>query len=313
MPTPLPPLDHLRAFEAAGRLLSFKMAASELHVTPAAVGQRIRALEELLGAKLFLRKTRQVDLTDDGEALLRDVTEGLDAIRRGLAHLRNRGSDNVVVVSTTNTFSELCLLPHLPEFSRLHPDIDLRIVSTDERLNLVAGEADVGIRFGRGDYGGCESRVLAGDAYAPVCAPSLLDGDPAKVSLADICRLPLIETTWRVERQAAPSWSAWLAAQAAGTVPVTRRINVSVEAHAIHAALDGQGVALANLTFARGLIDSRRLVRLLGDEAKLVPAFRHHLVWPAHRSTKASRRFRDWIIDRFADHSPCSERLSSGA
>jgi len=313
MNPPLPPLDHLRAVECAGRLLSFKMAAAELHVTPAAVGQRIRALEELLGAQLFLRKTRQVDLTGDGEALLRDVTEGLDAIRRGLAHLRNRISDNVVVVSATNTFSELCLLPYLPEFSRAHPDIDLRIVSTDERLNLTAGEADVAIRFGRGDYSGCESKFLAGDAYVPVCAPSLFDGDPAMASLADICRMPLIETTWQVERQAAPSWSSWISAQAAGRVSTARRINVSVEAHAIHAALDGQGVALANLTFVKGFIETGRLVRLMGEEAKLVPVFRHYLVWPELRSTQASRQFRAWILDRFADHAPCAERLSSGA
>ena len=299
MNKPLPPLDHLRAFEAAGRHLSFKEAAEELNVTPAAVGQRIRSLESQLGTVLFHRKTRQVHLTDEGALLLDDVSVGLDRIRIGISRLAARKADNVLTVSATNSFAEMVLLPKLPEFLALMPDSDVRLVSTDERLDLNSYDADVAVRFGRGNYPQYESLPLYHDLYVPVCSSSFaLMNDPIEQA-SDLLSVPLVEAIWPVQQVAAPSWKKWFESNGLSLPAGEPRFNLSVEAHAIRAALSGQGVTLANYLFVRDEIAKGSLIRLLPKSGDYTSVFQHYLLWRKNDDKDLVVKFKNWLAATF--------------
>ena len=160
MSKPLPPLDHLHAFEVAARHLSFKKSAHEMNVTPAAIGQRGRSLESILKCALFVRHTRQVDLTPEGRLLFEDISQPLTGLKNSISRHWGRQNSPVLHISTTNSFTELNLLPVLPGFTDQFPDADVRIVSTNKKLDLDKYEADVCIRLGPGPVRGIRSRCV---------------------------------------------------------------------------------------------------------------------------------------------------------
>ena len=295
---PLPPLDHLRAFEAAARHLSFKEAANELSVTPAAIGQRIRALESHLKLSLFTRMTRKVVLTNDGEELMSAVSTGLSTIRQGLTRIQARQHTNTLTISTTNSFTERCLLPRLPEFSTLYPDCDVRIIATDERVDFINDNVDLAIRFGRGDYQNSHSVRLIDDNYIPVCAPDLLPG--AKIqSPEDLYGYVLINTDWQVERAAMPTWDKWFEMYGFHSPATVRWLTVSIEAHAIRAATNRQGIALAHQLFVEQDLREGRLIQVLDHSFSLKSEFSHYLVWPDSAKSDLADKFREWAITAF--------------
>ncbi|MEM8539332.1 MAG: LysR substrate-binding domain-containing protein [Pseudomonadota bacterium] len=299
----LPSLDHLRAFEAAGRQLSFKAAATELNVTPAAIGQRIRSLEAQLGTPLFVRKVRQIEMTESGKALLADVADGLSIIRAGILRLDQKQSNRVLNVSTTNTFAETCLLPNLPEFLQSNPGHDVRIISTDRRLNPEDDDIDLFIRFGRGKDHGLKSRLLTQDVYVPVASPDFLSRQ-VKIQTADqLVSLPLIETDWQVEKSFSPRWRTWFANRGLPASDVNAQIRVTVEGHAIRAASTGQGVALVNRTFISSELASGTLIQLLPGIGDHVTEFRHRLLWHEARYTTLCARFSEWLLEHLSDRS----------
>ena len=253
----LPPLPVLRAFEAAARHLSFKKAAEELHVTPAAVSQQIKALESYLDLPLFRRLTRALELTEHGAAMLPKIREGFECLAAAVeAAGEHRGG--ALTVTAPPSFATHWLLSRLPRFAAAHPEIALRLASSpdsvdrrgetailDEALVDLRGEAStVAIRYGTGIYPGYWVERLFAPVYVPVCSPKLLAGRPPLRTPADLGRQVLIhdETIDDGER---PIWAAWLQAAGADDIDAERGPHFSNAALAIEAAVAGQGVALA--------------------------------------------------------------------
>lgn len=174
MRKPLPPLSSLRSFEAVARQLSFSKAAEELHVTPGAVSQQIRGLEELLGAKLFDRTKRWVALTDIAVRMLPDIQAGLDSLSRACSNEAMPVGERTLTISVAPSFASKWLLPRLPGFYDRHPDIDLRISATVGLADFKRDKVDLAIRLGHGRYPGVHAEPLFTEALTRSARPNCL-------------------------------------------------------------------------------------------------------------------------------------------
>jgi LysR family glycine cleavage system transcriptional activator len=237
----IPSLSALRAFEAAARLRSFKQAADELAVTATAVSHRIRSLEDEIGCRLFVRKTRAVDLTPEGRSLYSAVREGFDTIASGVERLRQRARP-LVKLSTTPAFAAKWLVPRLADFQAQHPDIDIHVHASNRPIDLTTGSVDIAIRYGQGRYDGMKSTLLLQDRFAPVASPTL-----NVASAADLNRRTLIHFDWEQALPVDLTWAAWARAAQLPELNTEGGIRYSDESHAIQAAVAGQGVALLSL------------------------------------------------------------------
>ncbi|MGO4378697.1 LysR substrate-binding domain-containing protein [Pseudoduganella sp. RAF19] len=264
----LPSLSALRAFEAAARHLSFKLAAEELSVTATSISHQMKALEEALDCRLFVRKTRAVELTEQGRILLQATGAGFDAIAAGVESLRNAGR-RTVTLSTTPAFAARWLVPRLAAFQQAHPGIDLHVQATTQVADLRSGGADLAVRGGRGHYAGLQATLLMRGDYAPVASPRLKLRRPR-----DLLKHPLIHFEWQRGGSGAQTWARW--AQAAGLeLEASAGIVFSEESHAVQAAIAGQGVALASLPLvseeiAMGLLEAPFAPLLQGFDYYLV-------------------------------------------
>ena len=170
----LPPLKSLQAFEAAGRLLSFTEAAQELNVTPGAISQQIRMLEEFLELKLFKRMNRMIILTDAGQIFLPMISAGFEQFSEAVGQLQKTQSDGPLTITSAPSFVSKWLIPRLARFKGLHPEIDVRIDTSDRLVDFLHEDIDVGIRFGDGVYPELETVFLFSFDLIPVCSPELL-------------------------------------------------------------------------------------------------------------------------------------------
>lgn len=248
----LPSLSLLRTFEAAARHLSFKKAAAEVCVTPAAVSQQIRALEAYLGVPLFHRKVRALALTEHGAAMLPGIRKGFDCLAAAVESTRQE-SAGPLVVTAPPSFASHWLVPRLPRFAAAHPDVDLRLASTSDtvdgpreasvldslRTDPREVRSDVAILYGKGRYPGFRVVPLFAPDYVPVCAPSLVEA--GLHAPPDLPRFALIHD----DTLSDVGWTAWL--HKAGLDPqlARRGRHFSNAALALAATLDGQGVVLA--------------------------------------------------------------------
>lgn len=250
----LPPLATLRAFEAAARHLSFKQAAAELAVTPTAISHQIRLLEETLGRRLFERRARRVALTAAGQVLYPALREGLDAMARAVDAVRAMRNDRAVTLTATMTFTSKWLVPRVAAFRSRHPDIGLRVLASNDPIDLESGAADIAVRYGRGPYPGHRFDPLFQSRFAPVCSPRLDLRNPA-----DFGRQTLIHFQWRHVDPDTPLWPRWFAKAGLPYRPEAE-LTFSDETHALQAAAAGQGVVLANLAFVADELASGALV-----------------------------------------------------
>ena len=184
----LPPLNALRAFEAAARHLSFTKAAGELSVTPAAVSHQVKALEDYFGIQLFRRLTRALLLTDAGQTALPALRDGFDKLAEASERLRAHDARGMLTVSVSPSFAAKWLVPRLDDFRTVHPDIDLRLDASDTIVDLARGEADLSIRYGPGGYRDLRVDLLFEAEVFPVCAPGLCDGQHPLREPADLHR-----------------------------------------------------------------------------------------------------------------------------
>lgn len=288
----LPPLSQLRAFEAAARHRSFKEAANELSVTPAAVSHQIRDLEAWLGSPLFERRTRQVVPTRQAQLLYPVLREGFDAFAQAIGAIAALPGDSVVTLSATPAFVTQWLLPRLPRFNERHPGIELQIHAGDEPVDLARGAADLAIRYGNGPYPEHEAIELAADRFVPVASPTLALREPA-----DLASHRLIHFEWKRARAGLPAWPAWLRKAGLGHVDASRGLRFSEEVHAIQAAIAGQGVALLSLTLLRQEMLRGVLVSPFGPA---LPGPRYHLLRHERRHARdADDAVRQWILEEF--------------
>lgn len=298
----LPPLNSLRAFEAAARHLSFTKAARELHVTPAAVSQQIRQLEDYYGLPLFRRTTRSLILTEAAQLALPDVKEAFDRLFDADRRLSSDRHGNILTVSSSPSMGERWLLPRLERFRIAHPEIDIRIDTTDTLADFVNDRVDIAIRYGRGNYEGLEADVLMQDVAYPVCSPVLLEGDTPLKSPGDLRHHTLLHPEWRQERDSQPSWQMWLRAAGVTGVDVTRGLRFSSDTMLAHAAVDGLGVALALSSMVQRELADGRLIRPFGDGgSEITTAFRPYLVYPKRNlALPRVAAFRDWALNEAA-------------
>ncbi len=288
----MPPLNSLRAFEAAARHLSMVRAAEELHVTPAAVSQQIKQIEDFLGQPLF-RRGRKLALSDAAMAALPLLTDAFDRLERAALQLRAGASDGPLVVSTPPAFAARWLVPRLENFQSRHPEIELRLLATRRLVDFSLEDVDAAIRFGTGDFPGLNAERLMPEAIIPVAAPSLAEGIK---NCADIARQPLLNDEWQTDHQLFPDWETWLASH--GVMPdAPLRIRHFGESNlTIQAAISGLGVALVWRSLVEDDLKAGRLVHV-ANEIMATP-MAYHLVMPAGRIGLAKiAAFREWLLE----------------
>jgi LysR family glycine cleavage system transcriptional activator len=301
-----PPLNALRAFEAAARHLSFKKAAEELFVTPAAVSQQVKSLEEYLGVPLFRRLTRAIELTTPGQAMLPKLREGFDCFVAGLALARRTEERGRISVSAPPNFAARWLLPRLASFTASYPQFDLRITGTLKAIDNPEhdsptdpgrgdAEAQVAIRYGTGDYPGALVDLLFRPVYVPVCSPKLLGRGPSLRKPSDLKFHVLIHDDSSPGDEERPGWEEWLRFAEAKGIDSSRGPRFSNASLVHEAAIDGLGVALA----LRPLVDSDiREGRLVVPFERAAPTrFAYYLVTPESlREHPAADSFRIWML-----------------
>ncbi len=290
----LPPIAALRGFEAAARHLSFSRAAAELHVTPAAISQQIRGLEELYGTALFIRTTRSLTLTPAGAAILPPLRDGFSAFREVHRRLNAERESGLLTVSVYPTLAEKWLIPRLEGFRSAYPDIDLRFDATDRFTDFQRDGVDIAIRYGTGDYPGLTVIPFLEENAVPVCSPTLA----ARLkSLEDLRGETLLHAEWRMEREAAANWRLWLKAAHLTGIDPSRGLRFSSEAMLVQAAIDGLGVALTQSTLVQGDIAAGRLALPFGEDHSMATEFGHFIVYPKTSETIPKLvAFRDWAL-----------------
>jgi len=291
----LPPLNSLRAFEAAARHLSFTKAAAELNVTPAAVSQQVKLLEDYFGVALFRRLTRALLLTDAGNRLLPGVSEGMNVLADAVRVTRLINETNILTVSVSPAFGASWLVPRLDAFRQAHPKFDVRIDATDRKVNFEHENVDLAVRYGTGVYPGLYSEPLLENFLFPVCSPSLLSGSHPLQNPQDLKHHTLLHLEWNVLSESAPDWSSWLSASGVHDIATERGPRFTTEALGIKAAVEGQGVLLASTASVSNDLAKGNLVRPFGSIQKAV-SFTYHLVYLEKRKNDPRIvAFSDWV------------------
>lgn len=300
----MPGLPALRVFEAAARHLSFSRAAEELAVTPAAVSNQIRTLEEQMGVQLFWRTSRTVRLTGHGQILLTGVTEAFGILGRTFERLGGLAS-TTLGVSMSASFAAKWLVPRLDHFRQLHPGIDLRIEVSDEVVDFASSDTQVAVRFGDGNYPNLRADRLFEEFVFPVCSPSLLTGPhPLRVP-SDLRYHTLIHLDWQARGETWPDWRMWLLAAGAKDVDPSHGIRLSLFSLISQAAIAGQGVALGNTSLVGDDLAAGRLVKPFDLSLRAPGDFAYYVVSPlivADRPLVAA--FRNWVLTESRGDAP---------
>jgi LysR family glycine cleavage system transcriptional activator len=290
----LPPLNAVRAFEAAARHLSFTKAAEELNVTQAAVSHQVKALEERLQVPLFRRLNRGLVLTGAGASYLRELEDILDRLEEATKRLRASEALGALTVSTSTSFAAKWLVPRLQRFRERRPDIDVRIDANDSLTDFRRDDVDVAIRYGRGVYPGLSSVQLLQDIVFPVCSPKLLEGPHHLQEPADLKNFTLLHDQGVVE-----DWRTWLRTAGVNEVDPTRGPVFSHSAMMIEAAIAGQGVALARRSMVARDVREGRLVQPF--PLSLKAEFCYWVVCPEATADKPKvAEFRNWLLEEAA-------------
>lgn len=252
----LPPLTALRAFEAAARHMSFAQAAAELHVTPAALSFQIKSLEEHLGAPVFHRLNRRVELTDAGHTLVAGVTDGFDALQSAWSAALRRLDQGHLTVTAGPAFMAAWLAPRMSKFVTANPELELRLTASLKLLNFQRDEIDLAIRFGLANDQGYFSENLFQDWATPMMAPE--QAEQIKTP-QDLCTQTIIgqgsnETLHLIER-----WNEWCKVTDI-KVPNAKGPYFSTPDAALNYAANGGGVVLGRISLAESYLTSGRLV-----------------------------------------------------
>jgi LysR family transcriptional regulator, glycine cleavage system transcriptional activator len=311
MPERLPPLNALKAFEAAARHASFRKAAGELHVSPAAISHQIKNLEEHLGIALFDRGNRALTLTAAGTAALPLLQEGFARLAAAVQQLRGAGRPAALRLCAPPSFAAKWLLPRVSRYAADHPGLDIRLSASFDMIGEHAeAEPDKGgpgqpgidlaVRFGDGDHPGCRVDKLMSVAALPLCSPRLLAGEHALRKPADLRHHVLLhDDTDYPER---PDWRAWLAAAGVDDIDAARGLRFNQAALALEAAVEGQGVALSLEPLARADLAAGRLVAPFDVSLALRSAY-YLVSAETAAEVPANAAFRQWLLAQAAAES----------
>lgn len=300
-------LGNLRAFEAVARRLSFSEAADELHVTQSAISRQIKGLEDELGAPLFSRGTRHVELTQSGTTLLRVVAPWLDRLDASVRQIRQSRGRRVVHLTTFPSFASLWLLPRIEAFQRDNPDLDIRVSASDRIVDLDDPEIDLALRYIPPSAAPTASQRMFGEVMTPVVSRGLMEDirsgkAPPLAAPADLAQFTLIEEDDHRTSANLLSWRYWLADHGLPRMEPRRWIYLNYTYQQVQSALAGQGVALARLALVAEQIERGDLIEPFGEAGRK----RSHYAYWVIRTTAGRERdevakFCEWVAERAAD------------
>ncbi|MES2957662.1 MAG: LysR family transcriptional regulator [Pseudomonadota bacterium] len=273
----------LRAFEAVARRSSFSAAAEELHLTQPAISRQIKGLEDELGAPLFLRGTRRVELTSAGTQLLRGVLPLLNRLDSTVRQIRSARGRRHVSITTFASFASLWLLPRLATFERQHPDIDIRISASDMMADLDDPDVDLALRYCHPDTAPAGATRLFGEVVTPAVGRGLAEQAarglaPALAVPADLARHTLLEEDDHRPSAEYLAWRHWLRVHGVPQLEPARWLLLNFTYQQVQAALSGQGVALARLPLVAETLERGELVEPFGPSHRLVSPFAYWLI-----------------------------------
>ncbi len=292
----LPNVAALVFFEAAGRRMSFTRAADELHVTQGAVSRQIRVLEEALGAPLFRRRHRAIELTREGRRLHREVTPALEQLAAAVDAFRRPVPGHGVTIAATSAVATFWIIPRLGRLRAALPDVEVQVLATDRELDDIADRFDIGIRYGSGRWTGFAAELLDQTEVFPVCAPAYLAGraplsEPS--ALLGEALLHLDEDRWHWI-----DWRLWLSRHGVGGGVPTPALRANSYTVLVNAAVEGQGIALGWRHLVEGHLANGQLV--IACEARLRPDHAFYLVTRRDDEPAPHRRaVADWIVAEF--------------
>jgi len=292
-------LNALRAFEASARHQSFSAAAAELNVTPAAVGQLVRTLEDWLGTPLFLRNASgraRLVATQAAERALPEIRAGFDRLAVGMERLKEGSANGVLTVTVSPAFAAKWLLPRIERFQLAWPETDVRLDTSLKPVDFIAQRVDIGVRYGTGNWPGLAAEKLMDEEVYPVCSPALLHKGHRLKTPGDLAQQTLIHDLSMDGHAGFPTWEAWLRKAGARNISTSRGLKVNSSAAVLQAAIEGHGIALARSVMAHDDVAAGRLVRLL-PEFSFQSSLAYYVVYRAEcvGLPKVSA-FRDWLL-----------------
>jgi LysR family glycine cleavage system transcriptional activator len=307
----LPPLNALRAFEAAARHLNFSRAADELSVTPGAVSQQIQNLEDYVGAALFKRTPKGLLLTDAAQTALPALREAFDRLAEAASLLTAAVDGRRLTLTAAPSFAAKWLVPRLGRFEAAHPLVDVWLSADMELVDFSAGEVDLAIRYGAGRYPGLEAIRLMNETVIPVASPQLLATNPLNEP-ADLTRHILLHDGSPDADDSCPDWLMWLAARGVKGVDGNRGPRFNQSSMVIEAAVGGRGIALAKRTLAQDDLDAGRLVSPL--QIATAVDFAYHVVHPKAKGRLPQvKAFVNWITAEAGAHEAALAVMDNGS
>jgi LysR family glycine cleavage system transcriptional activator len=307
----LPPLNALRAFEAAARHLNFSRAADELSVTPGAVSQQIQNLEDYVGASLFKRTPKGLLLTDAAQMALPALREAFDRLAEAASLLTAAVDGRRLTLTAPPSFAAKWLVPRLGAFEQAHPQVDVWLSAAIELVDLSAGEVDVAIRYGAGRYPGLEVVRLFSETVIPVASPGLLAEHPLE-SPRDLANHILLHDGSPDLDDSCPDWAMWLAARGLKGIDGARGPRFNQSSLVIEAAVNGRGVALAKRTLAQADLEAGRLVAPF--QISTAVDFAYYLVHPKAKGRLPQvKAFVSWLEGEALAHEAALRTIDNGA
>lgn len=291
----LPPPNALVAFEAVARHLSFTKAARELNVTRVAASSHVKNLENHIGVQLFHRLHRALRLTPAGESLAQSVSDSLESIIKTVESIQVPVTENRLTIAASPSMATNWLMPRIAEFRQQHPSVDIRFLISEEYVDLVAEDIDIGIRYGDGNWRGTDTQRLTQVELWPLCSPAYFgDRDPFEEA-AELASEQLLHLTGSYEAEM--RWANWFRHQGVDVARTLPGLSFDNHHSLVQAALQGQGIALLGWPAVSLQMEQANLVRPIG-----IQPTRHKfmwLVWPAGKTRSAiTRAFCDWVTSK---------------
>ncbi|MGB3471009.1 MAG: transcriptional regulator GcvA [Erythrobacter sp.] len=286
----LPPLNALRSFEAAARLGSFKLAAEELAVSQSAISHQIKLLEEVLGLDLFVRRPRKVELTEAGESYRDSVSEAFEKLIEGTRALLKSENDTTLNIQTYSTLAVRWLVPKLSSFNRRHPELEVRLITSQWDVDFARQDVDLGIIIGRSDSKNLKYDYLFSPMLFPVCSPAFLAKGRPLSAPQDLAEQPILQVY-----PSADDWPTWLESSGVEGVDPNSGLSFDSYDHALKTAVRGIGVAMAMHPYVSEDLSAGLLINLFPDRAIAAPGD-WNVVYPVSRNrVRKIRKFSKWL------------------
>lgn len=294
MPRNLPSLTSLLAFDAAARHLNFTAAGKELHLTQTAISHQIKNLEEHLATRLFVRRNRALVLTTAGQQYLESVRDAISLLQSATTRTRDEKATEVLTIHCLPTYAMQCLIPRLPEFQALHPNITLQVLTHSTFDQFRQRSYDIAFRYGTGQWRGLKTQLLQGEEIFPVCAPELARKIDPEAPHAAMAEMAQIRTYFSSTYQ--DDWPVWIEAAGLGNIDFAREIIFNLQVTSLQAMVNGVGVGLGRTP----LIDHYLQQGMLSApfKLKLKTGSGYYIVCPEDKAEQGRIRvFWQWACD----------------